>query len=48
MTQKIICPKCQTEFPMEEGLKSHLETLRQNTIDETKKKEEEKIQKLKN
>ncbi len=27
MNQKITCPHCKKEFPMEEGLVSHLKTL---------------------
>ena len=27
MNQKIICPHCSKEFPMEEGLSSHLRIL---------------------
>ena len=46
MSQKIICPKCQAEFPMEEGLKSHLKSLEESTIQTTQKQELEKIQNL--
>ena len=46
MSQKIICPKCQAEFPMEEGLKSHLKSLEESTIQNTQKQELEKIQNL--
>ncbi len=32
MTQKITCPHCKEEFPMEEGLTSHLKTLEDQQI----------------
>ena len=48
MSQNIKCPHCQKEFPMEEGLKSHLDELRDTTISKAQKDEEERIQKLEN
>ena len=48
MSQIIKCPHCQKEFPMEEGLKSHLDELRNTTISKAQKDEEERIQKLEN
>ena len=48
MSQNIKCPHCQKEFPMEEGLKSHLDELRNTTISKAQKDEEERIQKLEN
>ena len=32
MSQKIICPHCKKEFPMEEGLTSHFKTLQDNHL----------------
>ena len=42
MSQNIKCPHCQKEFPMEEGLKSHLDELRDTTISKAQKDEEER------
>jgi len=44
MSQKITCPHCEKEFPMEEGLRSHLKTLENQRI---KKIENEQGEKLK-
>ena len=37
MSQKITCPHCKKEFPMEQGLESHFNDLKQSVINETKK-----------
>ena len=46
MSQKITCPYCKKEFPMEQGLESHFNDLEQKVIRDTKKQEQNKIQKL--
>ena len=48
MSQKITCPHCKKEFPMEQGLESHFNDLKQSVINETKKQEQNRIQKLEN
>ena len=48
MSQKITCPHCKKEFPMEQGLESHFNDLKQSVIDDTKKQEQNRIQKLEN
>ena len=37
MSQKITCPHCKKEFPMEQGLESHFNDLKQSVINEKKK-----------
>ena len=46
MSQKITCPHCKKEFPMEQGLESHFNDLEQKVIKDTKKQEQDRIQKL--
>ena len=46
MTQNIKCPYCKKEFPMEQGLKSHFNDLRQSVIKDAKKEGEDRIKKL--
>ena len=48
MTQNIKCPYCKKEFPMEQGLVSHFNDLKQSVIKDTKKQELDKIKKLEN
>ena len=48
MTQNIKCPYCKKEFPMEQGLESHFNDLKQSVIKDTKKQELDKIKKLEN
>lgn len=48
MTQNINCPYCKKEFPMEQGLKSHFNDLRQSVIKDAKKEGEDRIKKLEN
>ena len=48
MTQNIKCPYCKKEFPMEQGLKSHFNDLRQSVIKDAKKEGEDRIKKLEN
>ena len=43
MSQKITCPHCEKEFPMEEGLKSHLKTLEDQRIKKIENEQGEKI-----
>ena len=45
MNQKITCPHCKKEFPMEEGLVSHLKTLENQAIKKVEKKQGEKLKK---
>ena len=46
MSQKITCPHCKKEFPMEQGLESHFNDLEQKVIKDTKKQEQDRIEKL--
>ena len=46
MSQKITCPHCKKEFPMEQGLVSHFNDLEQKVIKDTKKQEQDRIEKL--
>ena len=46
MSQKITCPHCKKEFPMEQGLESHFNDLKQTVINDAKKQEQDRIQKL--
>ena len=45
MSQKIICPHCKKEFPMEEGLTSHFKTLQDNHLKKIETQENEKRKK---
>ena len=51
MSQKIKCPHCKKEFPMEEGLSSHLKDIESKARDRIEKEQEQKskknLQKLK-
>ena len=51
MSQKIKCPHCKKEFPMEEGLSSHLKDIETKARDRIEKEQEQKskknLQKLK-
>ena len=47
MSQKVTCPHCKKEFPLEEGLKPHLESY-ENKIRAKEKKETDKIIQAKN
>jgi len=44
MNQKIICPQCSKEFPMEEGLSSHLRILEDKARENIEKEQEQKLQ----
>ena len=44
MNQKIICPHCSKEFPMEEGLSSHLRILEDKARENIEKEQEQKLQ----
>ena len=46
MSQKITCPHCKKEFPMKQGLESHFNDLREEIINDTKKQEQDRIDKL--
>ena len=46
MSQKITCPHCKKEFPMEQGLESHFNDLKETVINDAKQKEQDRIQKL--
>ncbi len=43
MSQTIKCPHCKKEFPMEDGLSSHLREIETNTRDRIKKEEGQKL-----
>ena len=43
MSQKITCPHCEKEFPMEEGLRSHLKTLEDQRVKKIENEQGEKI-----
>ena len=45
MNQTITCPHCKEEFPMEEGLVSHLKTLENQAIKKVEKEQGEKLKK---
>jgi len=45
MNQKITCPHCKEEFPMEEGLSSHLKTIENQTREKTEKIANDKFKK---
>ena len=48
MSQKITCPHCEKEFPMEEGLKPHLKSYEDKIKREQTAKSKDEIEKLKN
>ncbi len=45
MSQKIICPHCKKEFPMEDGLSSHLKDLESKARDKIEKEQGQKLKK---
>ena len=48
MSQKVTCPHCDKEFPLEEGLKSHLKSYEDKIKNEQTAKSKSEIEKLKN
>ena len=48
MSQKVTCPHCDKEFPLEEGLKSHLKSYENKIKQEQINKSKDEIEKLKN
>ena len=48
MSQKITCPHCKIEFPMEQGLESHFNDLKQALIKDVQQQEKDRVQKLEN
>ena len=48
MTQKVTCPHCDKEFPLEEGLKPHLKSYEDKIKKEQTAKSKDEIEKLKN
>ena len=47
MSQKVICPNCNEEFPLEEGLKNHLKSYQEKIRKEESKKSKEETKKNK-
>ncbi len=45
MSQKITCPHCQKEFPMEDGLSSHLKTIENQRREKAEKEVNDKFKK---
>ena len=45
MSQKITCPHCEEEFPMEDGLSSHLKDLESKAREKIEKEQDEKLKK---
>ncbi len=45
MNQKITCKYCKKEFPMEEGLSSHLETIENQRREKAEKEVNDKFKK---
>ena len=45
MSQKIKCPHCKKEFPMEEGLSSHLKDIESKARERIEKEQEQKSKK---
>ena len=45
MSQKITCPHCEEEFPMEDGLSSHLKDLEIKAREKIEKEQDEKLKK---
>ena len=45
MSQKITCPHCEEEFPMEDGLSSHLKDLETKAREKIEKEQDEKLKK---
>ena len=46
MSQKVICPNCDEEFPLEEGLKNHLKSYEEKIKKEQSEKSKEEVKKL--
>ena len=46
MSQKVICPNCNEEFPLEEGLKNHLKSYEEKIKKEQSEKSKEEVKKL--
>ena len=47
MSQKVICPNCNEEFPLEEGLKNHLKSYEEKIRKEESKKVKKKQKRIK-
>ena len=47
MSQKITCPHCKIEFPMEQGLESHFNDLKKTLINDVQQQEKDKFKNLK-
>ena len=45
MSQKIKCPHCEKEFPMEDGLSSHLKDLETKARERVEKEQGQKLKK---
>ena len=45
MSQKITCPHCEKEFPMEEGLSSHLKDIEKKAKERIEKEQDQKLKK---
>tara|TARA_B100002019_G_scaffold37039_1_gene31006 strand:+ start:38 stop:1240 length:1203 start_codon:yes stop_codon:yes gene_type:complete len=46
MSQKVTCPNCNQEFPLEEGLKNHLKSYEEKIKKEQSEKSKEEVKKL--
>jgi len=46
MSQKVTCPNCKKEFPLEEGLKNHLKSYEEKIKKEQSEKSKEEVKKL--
>ena len=46
MSQKVTCPNCNEEFPLEEGLKNHLKSYEEKIKKEQSEKSKEEVKKL--
>ncbi len=46
MSQKVTCPNCKEEFPLEEGLKNHLKSYEEKIKKEQSEKSKEEVKKL--
>ena len=46
MSQKVTCPNCEEEFPLEEGLKNHLKSYEEKIKKEQSEKSKEEVKKL--
>tara|TARA_Y100000022_G_scaffold150459_1_gene132216 strand:+ start:186 stop:1388 length:1203 start_codon:yes stop_codon:yes gene_type:complete len=46
MSQKVTCPNCDEEFPLEEGLKNHLKSYEEKIKKEQSEKSKEEVKKL--